>query len=162
MNNVNIIGRLVRENDLRYTQSGKAVLTNSIAVDNGFGDNKKTYFLPVVVWDKSAEAMANFTDKGSKVAINGKITSRTYETKDGQKRTSIEIVANQYDGVEFLDTKKSGTGVSNNQTNNYTQNNQNVVQAQTNANNNMPNFDRDNSDPFGASSIDISDDSLPF
>ena len=150
MNNVNIIGRLVRENDLRYTQSGKAVLTNSIAVDNGFGDNKKTYFLPIVVWDKSAEAMANFTDKGSKVAINGKITSRTYETKDGQKRTSIEIVANQYDGVEFLDTKKNGTGDSNNQTNNSTRNNQNATQAQTNANN----------DPFGGSPID--DSQLPF
>lgn len=155
MNNVNIIGRLVRENDLRYTQSGKAVLTNSIAVDNGFGDNKKTYFLPIVVWDKSAEAMANFTDKGSKVAINGKITSRTYETKDGQKRTSIEIVANQYDGVEFLDTKKSGTGVSNNQTNNYTQNNQNATQAKTNANNAYV-----NNDPFGGSPID--DSQLPF
>lgn len=155
MNNVNIIGRLVRENDLRYTQSGKAVLANSIAVDNGFGDNKKTYFLPIVVWDKSAEAMANFTDKGSKVAINGKITSRTYETKDGQKRTSIEIVANQYDGVEFLDTKKSGTGVSNNQTNNYTQNNQNATQAQTNANNAYS-----SNDTFGGSPID--DNQLPF
>lgn len=155
MNNVNIIGRLVRENDLRYTQSGKAVLTNSIAVDNGFGDNKKTYFLPIVVWDKSAEAMANFTDKGSKVAINGKITSRTYETKDGQKRTSIEIVANQYDGVEFLDTKKSGTGVSNNQTNNYTQNNQNDTQAQTSTNNAYS-----SNDTFGGSPIDESQ--LPF
>lgn len=154
MNNVNIIGRLVRENDLRYTQSGKAVLTNSIAVDNGFGDNKKTYFLPIVVWDKSAEAMANFTDKGSKVAINGKITSRTYETKDGQKRTSIEIVANQYDGVEFLDTKKSGTGVSNNQTNNYTQNNQNGAQGTTGGNN----------DPFGSGSLDNDyiENNLPF
>lgn len=152
MNAVNLIGRLVRENELKYTQSGKAVVTNTLAIDDGWGDNKKTYFLPIVVWDKSAEAMANFTDKGSKVAINGKITSRTYETKDGQKRTSIEIVANQYDGVEFLDTKKNGTDVSNGQMNNYTRNNQNGAQRTTGG----------NSDPFGGSSLDIQDHDLPF
>lgn len=148
MNTVNLIGRLVRDNELKYTKSGKAVATNTIALDDGWGDNKKSYFIPIVVWEKQAESLANYTNKGSKIAVNGKLTSRSYETQDGQKRTIIEVVANQYGGIEFLDTKNSSGGVSNSQTTNNAnaQQNRNNVQA----------------DPFRNSSIDISDDSLPF
>ena len=105
MNTVNLIGRLVRDNELKYTKSGKAVATNTLALDDGWGDNKKSYFIPIVVWEKQAESLANYTNKGSKIAVNGKLTSRSYETQDGQKRTVIEVVANQYGGIEFLDTK---------------------------------------------------------
>lgn len=155
MNTVNLIGRLVRENELRYTQSGKAVATNTLAIDDGWGDNKKTYFIPFTIWDKSAESLANYTKKGSKIAISGKITSRSYETKDGQKRTVIEVVANQYGGIEFLDAKqsesqsnKSRNGNAGRQTNN------------TKINFGVEPMDRHN-DPFGGSSIEISDN-LPF
>lgn len=148
MNTVNLIGRLVRDNELKYTKSGKAVATNTLALDDGWGDNKKSYFIPIVVWEKQAESLANYTNKGSKIAVNGKLTSRSYETNDGQKRTIIEVVANQYGGIEFLDAKNNGGGVSNNQTSNNanTQQNRNSVQ----------------SDPFSNSSIDIDDSSLPF
>lgn len=147
MNTVNLIGRLVRDNELKYTKSGKAVATNTIALDDGWGDNKRSYFIPIVVWEKQAESLANYTRKGSKIAVNGKLTSRSYETQDGQKRTIIEVVANQYGGIEFLDTKNSSGGVTNSQTTNnaYAQQNRSNVQ----------------SDPFSNSSIDI-DDSLPF
>lgn len=147
MNTVNLIGRLVRDNELKYTKSGKAVATNTIALDDGWGDNKKSYFIPIVVWEKQAESLANYTNKGSKIAVNGKLTSRSYETQDGQKRTIIEVVANQYGGIEFLDTKNSSGGVLNSQTTNS-------ANAQQNRNNAQP-------DPFSSSSVDI-DDSLPF
>lgn len=148
MNTVNLIGRLVRDNELKYTKSGKAVATNTIALDDGWGDNKKSYFIPIVVWEKQAESLANYTNKGSKIAVNGKLTSRSYETQDGQKRTIIEVVANQYGGIEFLDTKNSSGGVSNSQTSNN-------ANAHQNRNN-------DESDPFGNSSIDIDSQDLPF
>lgn len=147
MNTVNLIGRLVRDNELKYTKSGKAVATNTMALDDGWGDNKKTYFIPIVVWEKQAESLANYTNKGSKIAVNGKLTSRSYEMQDGQKRTIIEVVANQYGGIEFLDTKNSSGGVTNSQTTN----NANVQQNRSNV----------QSDPFSNSSIHI-DDSLPF
>lgn len=148
MNTVNLIGRLVRDNELKYTKSGKAVATNTIALDDGWGDNKRSYFIPIVVWEKQAESLANYTRKGSKIAVNGKLTSRSYETQDGQKRTIIEVVANQYGGIEFLDTKNSSGGVTNSQTTNN-------ANAQQNRNNVQ-------SDPFSNSSIDIDSQDLPF
>ena len=154
MNTVNIIGRLVRENELRYTQSGKAVATNTLAIDDGWGDNKKTYFIPFTIWDKSAESLANYTKKGSKIAISGKIISRSYETKDGQKRTVIEVVANQYGGIEFLDVKPIGSQ-SNNQRNGNAGRQASKVQTNLGADP-MDKY----SDPFGGMTID--DSQLPF
>lgn len=148
MNTVNLIGRLVRDNELKYTKSGKAVATNTLALDDGWGDNKKSYFIPLVVWEKQAESLANYTGKGSKIAVNGKLTSRSYETQDGQKRTIIEVVANQYGGIEFLDTKNSSGGVTNSQTTNNANAHQNRNNVQ--------------SDPFSNSSIDIDSQDLPF
>lgn len=148
MNTVNLIGRLVRDNELKYTKSGKAVATNTLALDDGWEDKKKSYFIPIVVWEKQAESLANYTNKGSKIAVNGKLTSRSYETQDGQKRTIIEVVANQYGGIEFLDTKNSNGGVTNSQMTNN-------ANAQQNRNNVQ-------SDPFSNSSIDIDSQDLPF
>lgn len=108
MNKIFEIGRLTRDPEIRYTQSGKAVCTFSIAVDDGYGENKKAYFFPVVVWNKAAEACGNSLHKGSKVAVTGKLTSRQYDNKEGKKVTVFEIVADAFDGVEFLDGKKQG------------------------------------------------------
>ena len=113
MNKIFEIGRLTRDPELRYTQSGKAVCTFSIAVDDGYGENKKAYFFPVVVWNKAAEACGNSLHKGSKVAVTGKLTSRQYDNKEGKKVTVFEIVADAFDGVEFLDGKKQGGSQSN-------------------------------------------------
>lgn len=97
-------GRLGKDVELRYTQSGKAFATFSLAVDDGYGENKKTYWLSVVVWDKLAERCANALRKGSKVLVEGKLTTRTYE-KDGKKNTAWDIVGFS---VEFLDPKQQG------------------------------------------------------
>ena len=113
MNKIFEIGRLTRDPEVRYTQSGKAVCTFSIAVDDGYGENKKAYFFPVVVWNKAAEACGNSLHKGSKVAVTGKLTSRQYENNEGKKVTVFEIVADAFGGVEFLDGKKQGGSQSN-------------------------------------------------
>ena len=113
MNKVHLIGRLTRDPEVRYTQSGKAVCTFSIAINDGYGENKKAYFFPVVVWNKSAEACGNSLHKGSKVAVTGKLTTRQYDNKEGRKVTAFEIVADAFDGVEFLDGKKQGGSQSN-------------------------------------------------
>lgn len=113
MNKIFEIGRLTRDPEIRYTQSGKAVCTFSIAVDDGYGENKKAYFFPVVVWNKSAEACGNSLYKGSKVAVTGKLTSRQYDNSEGKKVTVFEIVADAFGGVEFLDGKKQGGSQSN-------------------------------------------------
>jgi single-strand DNA-binding protein len=113
MNKVFEIGRLTRDPEVRMTQSGKSVCTFTIAVDDGYGENKKAYFFPVVVWNKAAEACGNSLHKGSKVAVTGKLTSRQYENNEGKKVTVFEIVADAFDGVEFLDGKKQGGSQSN-------------------------------------------------
>lgn len=109
MNKVFFIGRLTADAELRTTTSGKSVTTFSLAVNDGFGEKQKAYFFNVV-WGKGAEAVANYTHKGSKVAVTGKLTSRSYDDKNGNKRTAIEVVADMMGGVEFLDSKNGNQG----------------------------------------------------
>ena len=113
MNKIFEIGRLTRDPEVRYTQSGKAVCTFSIAVDDGYGENKKAYFFPVVVWGKTAETCGKSLTKGRKVAVTGKLTTRQYDNNEGKKVTVFEIVADAFDGIEFLDGKKQGGSQSN-------------------------------------------------
>lgn len=96
MNKVHLIGRLTRDPEIRYTQNGKAMARFTIAIDDGYGENKKAYFFPVVVWNKSAEACGNSLHKGSKVAVTGKLTSRQYDNNEGKKVTVFEIVADAF------------------------------------------------------------------
>ncbi len=110
MNKVFLTGRLTADAELRTTTSGKSVTTFSLAVNDGFGEKKKAYFFNVVVWGKGAEAVANYTHKGSKVAVTGKLTSRSYDDKNGNKRTAIEVVADMMGGLEFLDSKNGNQG----------------------------------------------------
>lgn len=137
MNLAILKGRLIKDPELKFTSGKGTALTNfTMAVDKGFGDNKKTAFIPVVVWGKSAEAVANYTKKGSMVLVRGSIETRSYDAKDGSKRYVTEVVADMYEGVEFLD------GKSNNNTTNNTQSGD------------VP------GDYFGASEVDNSD--MPF
>lgn len=98
------IGRLTKDPELRYTQSGIAVSTFTLAVDNGFGEKKQTAFIPVVAWRQTAELTANYLKKGSQVGLEGHLSTRSYDDKDGNKRFVMEVVADQ---VQFLDSKKS-------------------------------------------------------
>ena len=105
MNQVTIIGNLTKAPDMRQTTSGKNVCSFTVAVNRRFKDaqgNALTDFFTVVAWGKLAELCARYLDKGSKVFVSGELRNRSYEAKDGSKRTVTEIIANE---VEFLSPK---------------------------------------------------------
>ena len=100
INNVTLVGRMTKQTELRYSPSGTAVASFTLAV-NRFGKDEAD-FISCIAFKKTAEALANFTDKGSLIGLTGSIQVRTYE-KDGQKRWVTEVLANS---VQFLDSKK--------------------------------------------------------
>jgi single-strand DNA-binding protein len=104
MNSVNIIGNITKDIEVKYTQNNKAVTTVSIAVNEGFGDTQKTYFIDVQVWEKQAENLVKYCGKGSKIAVSGKLIQQSWEY-DGKKQSKVLI---QAFNVMFLDTKKEG------------------------------------------------------
>lgn len=108
MNKCHLIGNLTADPVVRFTQSGKAVARFTIAINEGYGENKRTDFPTIIVWGKTAETIGNSLHKGSKVAVNGKITTSSYE-KNGQKVYTTEVTADMYGGVEFLDKKQGGS-----------------------------------------------------
>ena len=106
LNRVVLIGRLVRDPELRYTPSGAAVANFTIAVDRAFTSKqgtKETDFIDIVVWQKLAEIVANNLGKGRLVAVDGRLQVRSYETQEGQRRKVAEVVA---ENVKFLDWPK--------------------------------------------------------
>lgn len=108
MNKVSITGRLVADVELKVVgEKGTFLGQFTLAVDKGFGDNKKTAFVPCKVWGKSAESLSKYTKKGSKIAVCGSIEQENWEDKDGNKRSKLVIIADMYEGIEFLDSPKS-------------------------------------------------------
>lgn len=110
LNRVVLIGRLVADPELRYTQSGIAVANFRVAVDRTYKSSsgeKQTDFIRVVCWRKTAELVGQYLNKGRLVGIDGSLQSNQYETKEGEKRTSYEVLA---DSVQFLDRKDSAGG----------------------------------------------------
>lgn len=101
------IGRLTRDVDVTYTQSGKAVSKFTIAIDSGYGDKKQTDFINITCFDKLAEVAGNNIGKGRKILVEGRLQIREYQDKEGQKRRSTEILAQN---IEFLDSKKETIG----------------------------------------------------
>lgn len=99
MNNVILTGNIVRDSELRFSQSGKGVCTFSIAVNEGFGDKKTTQYFNIVSF--GAENVCQYLVKGVKVAIQGRLNNSTYE-KDGVKHYKTDIIANNYGGIEIL------------------------------------------------------------
>ena len=96
MNSVNEIGRLTKDPELKYTASTNTpVCSFDIAVDDGFGDKKKTYFFKCQAWSKTAENIVKFFGKGDLIGISGKLTTRSWE-KDGNKHNITEIVVNEF------------------------------------------------------------------
>ena len=115
MNKVVLIGRLTKDPELKYTTgTGTAVTTITLAVENynSKTQEKTADFIPVVLWGKQAENTAQYTLKGSQVAISGRISVRTYDAKDGTKRYVTEVVADMFNGVQFL--SKNNNSNSNN------------------------------------------------
>jgi len=113
INRIVLTGRLTRDPELRYTTSGKAVCSFSLAVDRRFSGQgeKETDFIDIVTWQKLAEICASHLTKGRLVALDGRLQIRSYETQDGQKRRVAEVVA---ENVTFLDrsSREPAAGVA--------------------------------------------------
>jgi len=107
MNKILITGRLAADPEVRYTQSGKAVASFTLAVAEGYGENKNTSWIPIVAWEKLAETCGNNLTKGQRILIEGRLQIRSYEANDGQKRRVAEVIAQN---MEFLENKKDGDG----------------------------------------------------
>lgn len=103
MNKVILVGNLTKEPEIRYTKSEKTVASFTIAINEGFGENKKVTYIPCVAWGKLAETVGNFLDKGSKVLVDGHLQVRNYENSEGNKVYVTEVVARS---IEFLSPKK--------------------------------------------------------
>ena len=120
-----IMGRLIADPELRTTPSGISVTSFCVAVDRSFvkaGEERKADFINVVAWRQTADFVTRYFHKGSMIAVQGSIQTRSYEDKNGNKRTAVEIVA---DKVSFCGSKSGSNGSFDTQTSNYTQNSQN-------------------------------------
>lgn len=106
LNKIFIMGRLTRDPELRRTQSGTAVTSFSLAVDRDFksqSGEKETDFIDVVAWRNTGEFAAKYLAKGRMAAVEGRIQVRDWQDKDGNRRKSVEVVA---DNVYFADSKR--------------------------------------------------------
>ena len=117
MNKVILIGRLTKVPELRFTPgNGTAVCNFTLATDrwNKQTNQNEADFIPVVVWGKQAENVANYLNKGSQLAVSGRIQTRSYDAKDGTKRYVTEVVADPFGGIQFVGSKNNGNAGNNN------------------------------------------------
>ena len=146
INRVILIGRLTKDPELKYTSSGAAVGSFNLAVNRQFTNangDREADFINCVIWRKQAENFANFTHKGSLVGIDGRLQTRNYENKQGQRIYVTEVVV---DNFSLLEKRASDNS------------NANQTQAGSNQTQSKP------TDPFAGNrrAIDINDDDLPF
>ncbi|WP_314913460.1 single-stranded DNA-binding protein [Streptococcus constellatus] len=137
INNVVLIGRLTRDVELRYTPSNVAVATFNLAVNRNFKNQdgeREADFINCVMWQKSAENLANWTRKGMLIGVAGRIQTRSYENQQGQRVYVTEVVAETFQVLEKRDNSANHSSMDSQM---------------------PPNFG--NSQP-----MDISDDDLPF
>ena len=103
------LGRLVKDPEVKYTESGKVVTQFTLAVNRPFTNQqgqKEADFIPVVVWGKQAELIGNSCAKGHRLLVEGRIQIRSYDGKDGTKRWVTEVIANNF---EFIERKAEGS-----------------------------------------------------
>jgi|UniRef100_A0A7C6EKR0 single-strand DNA-binding protein len=112
LNSVYLIGRLVADPELRYTQKGAPVCSFRIATTRRFKNresgetHEETLFVTIVAWRRQAELVNDFLKKGSAVLIEGRLRSRQWETETKEKRSTVEVVAHR---IQFLDLPESGS-----------------------------------------------------
>lgn len=149
------MGRLTRDPELRYTQSNLPVVSFTIAIDrrySGGNGEKQTDFIDIVAWRHTAEFVSQWFTKGQMIVVVGNIQSRRWQDKNGNNRTSIEVVA---DEIQFGETKKSreaNAGYQNTGGNGYSQQGYSSQQS----------FSRPNVDGNDFSEISDDDGEVPF
>ena len=107
LNHITLMGRLTRDPELRYTSSGTPVASFSLAVDRDFaqkGEEKQTDFIDIVAWRQTGEFVSKYFTKGSMAVVSGRVQIREWQDKDGNKRRSAEVVA---DNIYFGESKRS-------------------------------------------------------
>ena len=124
MNIVSLIGRLTADPELRHTSSGVANTRFTVAVDRRYskqGEERQADFITVTAWNQTAEFVCKYFSKGRRIALNGSIRTGSYTDKDGNKRYTVEVWA---DNVEFCDSKSDSAGgsTSGSSQNSYRQN----------------------------------------
>ena len=107
MNKIILSGRLTKDPEVKTAQSGKAYTRVGIAVDRAFSKDKEVDFFNLVAFGKTAEFLGKWFSKGSKLLVEGRVQIEQYEDKEGLKRTSVDVIANE---VEFADSKKKDSG----------------------------------------------------
>ncbi|KRN09498.1 single-stranded DNA-binding protein [Liquorilactobacillus mali] len=170
INRAILVGRLTRDPDLRYTSSGAAVATFTVAVNRQFTNQqgeREADFINCVIWRKAAENFANFTHKGSLIGVEGRIQTRSYENQQGNRVYVTEVIV---DSFSLLESRSQS---ERQQSNNNSQSSSPSQGAKSNSgdnpfgnmmNNNNSSSNTNDADPFAGNGqqIDISDDDLPF
>lgn len=168
MNTVQLVGRLTRDVELKFTASGTATGSFNLAVNRNFTNqqgDREADFINCVIWRKAAENLANWTRKGSLIDIDGRLQTRSYENRNGQKVYVTEVVVNNFDLLESKETTNNRAAQQ------YSQQQQGQGQAQsynqgnynTQGHNSMQaSFGSDASFMNEGHPIDVSEDDLPF
>jgi single-strand DNA-binding protein len=111
LNHITLMGRLTRDPELRYTQTGTAVASFSLAVDRDFaskdGGEKQTDFIDIVAWRQTGEFVSKYFAKGAMAVVSGRLQIRDWQDKEGNKRRNAEVVA---DNIYFGESKKTREG----------------------------------------------------
>lgn len=110
MNSIIISGNMVRDPELRYSQSGLGITKFTIAVNHGWGEKKETFFINCTAFGKLSESVANYTAKGKKVLVKGYLQVKPHEGQDGVKKYYTDIIC---DEVEFLSPRDAGQAADN-------------------------------------------------
>ena len=155
INNVVLVGRLTKDCDLRYTSSGIAVATFTLAVNRNFSNQngeRETDFINCVIWRKPAETLANYTRKGSLIGLTGRMQTRNYENQQGQRVYVTEVVVENF---QMLESRE----VTENRKQSVNQANQTAYPSNPVSQSSQPFMDYSS---FGGQSIDISEDDMPF
>ena len=105
-NKVFLTGRVTREWEIRATSNGTTIARNSIAVDSGYGDNKRTDFINLTAFGKTAETLEKYGFKGQKLLIEGRIQTGSYE-KDGVKHSTTDVIVDRSEFLSFKDNNTS-------------------------------------------------------
>ena len=108
INNVTLVGRVVRDIEVKTTNSGKEVASFALAVD-GYGKDAPANFIDCVAWGKAAEILGQYATKGKQIGITGRIQTRPWEDKDGNKRKATEVVIDQF---QLLGSKGDGSSAA--------------------------------------------------
>ena len=157
MNGVHLTGRLTKDIELKYTQSGKSVVNFNLACNRKKNQNgeQKADFIQCQAWEGIAETLAKYCSKGSRLGIEGSIRTRNYQNQQGQTVYVTEVIVSN---LNFLDAKNSQNNGD------FSQVNQNHINSQTNNSNaqDYVNFSQKDNVMSEGYPIELSEDDLPF